>query len=132
MEPRVSVITLGVGNLETATRFYEQGLGLKRSPASNPLIVYYEFRGFWLALFPLDQMAIDKQLPEEQLGKGAVTLAHHVARREAVDAILRQAVEAGGRLHKPAHETDWGGYAGYFADPDGHLWEVAWDEQLPI
>ncbi|GAB7080246.1 VOC family protein [Megalodesulfovibrio paquesii] len=130
MQPRISMITLGVTDLERATRFYEEGLGLPRLPFAGA-ISFFSLNGTWLALFDRDELAADAGVPPPApLVPGrcsGVTLSHNVASKEEADAVLAQAVAVGAMLIKPAQDTDWGGYSGYFADPDGHLWEVAWN-----
>lgn len=132
MQPRISMITLGVADLDRATRFYEEGLGLPRMPFEGQ-ISFFSLQGTWLALYDRAALAEDAQLPPGQArpldagGFSGVTLSHNVSSKEAADAVLARAVAAGARLVKPAQEVFWGGYSGYFADPDGHLWEVAWN-----
>lgn len=127
MEPRISIITLGVDDLPRAIRFYRDGLGLSTSAKDDADIAFFQTAGSRLALYPREELAKDVSgdLPSERIGFSAVTLAHVARTREEVDTILAQAVSAGGSLAKPAQEVFWGGYSGYFADPDGHLWEVA-------
>jgi len=126
VKPKISVITLGVDDLERATRFYQDGLGFPRFAFEGDSIAFYELDGTWLALCPRQALAEDIGLPPTPAaGFSGVTLAHNVASRPEVDAVLDQAVAAGARLIKPAPEVFWGGYSGYFQDPDGHYWEVA-------
>jgi uncharacterized protein len=131
MKPKISVITLGVSDLERSTAFYGKGLGL---PAHGdfPGIVFFKLSGTWLALFPRDELAADAQVSGEGIRFRGFTLAHNVASREEVDNVLRQAEEAGATIQKPARDTEWGGYSGYFADPDGFLWEVAWNPHFDL
>lgn len=131
MEPRISIITLGVGDLERSRRFYEEGLGLPRRQVGSDGVVFLELKGMLLSLFPREDLAHDATVDAEGAGFRAFTLAHNVATREEVDATLRQAAAAGGRIVKPAQDAFWGGYTGYFADPDGFLWEVAWNPFMP-
>ena len=128
MEPRISLVTLGVRDLERSLRFYRDGLGLPTTWGTDKGVVFFQTRGTCLALYPLGDMARDAGLHagDERPRFTGVTLAHNVRAREDVDRVLRQAEAAGAKVVKPAHDTFWGGYAGYFADPDGHLWEVAW------
>ena len=126
MKPRISVITLGVKDLEASTRFYEQGMGLPRMDY-NGGITFFQLSGSWLALYPWDALAEDALVPPAGTGFRGVTLAHNVAGKEEVRSVLDQAVQAGGKLIKPAQDVFWGGYSGYFADLDGHLWEVVWN-----
>jgi catechol 2,3-dioxygenase-like lactoylglutathione lyase family enzyme len=132
MQPRLSILTLGVRDLNRSIAFYRDGLGLSLSPQSNELIAYFPLRGLWLALFPIEILAIDTRIPLEEFGRSPITLAHHVEQRALVDQTLAEAVAAGGRITKAAADTDWGGYAGFFVDPDDHLWEVVWDPKLPV
>lgn len=124
MDPRISIITLCVADLARSIRFYREGLGLpmRKSP---PEIAFFETRGSWLALFPREELAKDAGVAAEGAGFRGFTLAHNVRSPEEADALVAQAVAAGATLVKPAHKTNWGGYSGYFADPDGFLWEVA-------
>ncbi len=127
MEPRISIITLGVADLARSVQFYQEGLGLPRREEGGPEIAFFETHGTWLALFPLEALAKDAGVPLGDGGSPTFTLAHNVRTREEVDQLLTHAVSVGARLIKPAQEASWGGYSGYFADPDGHLWEVAWN-----
>ena len=124
MEPRINIITLGVADLERAIRFYRDGLGL---PVSDqfPDAVFFQLRGLRLGLYPRDLLAKDANVPAEGTGFAGITLAHNVATRDEVQGVLDEAVAAGGRVVQPPRVADWGGYSGYFSDPDGHLWEVA-------
>ncbi|WP_225072122.1 VOC family protein [Desulfuromonas sp. CSMB_57] len=124
MQPRISMITLGVRNLATAIRFYEQGLGLPRME-SPPEVAFFTLNGSWLGLYGREALAEDAGVSPAGSGFCGFSLAHNVDSETAVDEILALAVAAGGRLIKPAQKTFWGGYSGYFADPEGYLWEVA-------
>lgn len=124
MQPRISMITLGVRDLEVAIGFYEKGLGLPRME-SPPEVAFFTLDGTWLGLYGREALAEDATVSAEGAGFAGVALAHNVASEAEVDAVLAQAVAAGARLVKPGQEAFWGGYSGYFADPDGHLWEVA-------
>ena len=130
MEPRVSFITLGVGDLERATRFYRDVLGLPQK-ATPPTVAFFEMGKTWLSLYPLTDLAADAGVPAAGSGFPGFALAHNVRSVEEVDALLGHAAAGGGTLVKPGHQTDWGGYAGYFSDPDGFLWEVAWNPKFP-
>ncbi len=128
MEPRISIITLGVKDLPRARHFYEHGLGWSVSSVSNENIVFMKIVGTILALYPADYLAEDANVEgAPSQGFRQFTLAHNVRERHQVAEILQQAVKAGGKITKPAQDTPWGGYSGYFADPDGYLWEVAWN-----
>ena len=127
MEPRISIITLGVRDLPRSVRFYRDGLGLPLRDEDTESIAFFQTSGTWLALYPQDALADDVGIPSDGTGFSGVTLAHNVRSTSEVDELLRVAVEAGATLVKPAEDVFWGGYSGYFADPDGHLWEVAWN-----
>jgi catechol 2,3-dioxygenase-like lactoylglutathione lyase family enzyme len=126
MKPRINIITLGVRDLEHAIEFYEQGLRLPRMPFEGN-IAFFELNGTWLALYPWNALAEDAEVNAEGKGFRGVTLAQVVHTREEVDKVLRQAAHAGARIIKPAQDVFWGGYSGYFSDPEGHIWEVAWN-----
>jgi len=126
MQPRITIITLGVSDLDAAIHFYRDGLGWPLSSASVGDIALFHFvNGLVLALYPRSLLAADACL-EDKGGFGGVTLAQNVESAMEVDACLSDAVRAGGRLIKQASQTEWGGYSGYFADPDGHPWEIAY------
>lgn len=124
MKPRISMITLGVRNLAESVRFYEQGLGFPKMD-SPPEVAFFTLNGSWLGLYGRDDLAADAGVSSEGGGFGGFALAHNVSSEEEVDQVIAQAVAAGGTLVKKAEAVFWGGYRGYFADPDGHLWEVA-------
>ena len=136
MEPRISIITLGVSDLKRSTEFYRDGLGFPVHEAGGDEITFFAMNDIMLALYSRDDLADDANMPEQkgspQPAMHGFTVAHNVASREEVDAVLRLAESAGARIAKPAHETFWGGYGGYFADPDGFLWEVATGAGLPV
>lgn len=124
MEQRLNLITLGVADLARARRFYEEGLGW--TPAQEEeSIVFYKLGGLILGLFPREALREDAHQGQDW-GQGGFTLAQNVAERATVDAIMARAVAAGATMQKKAEDTPWGGYSGYVADPDGHLWEIAW------
>ncbi len=131
MEPRVSIITLGVANLARSRAFYE-ALGFHASSASQGDIVFFQAGGLGIALYPRAALAEDANVAEAGSGFRGLTIAHNVRAKEEVGAVLAEAQAAGGRMVKPAQDVFWGGHSGYFADPDGHLWEVAWNPHLPI
>lgn len=128
MEPRITIITLGVRDMPTAIRFYRDGLGWPTEAGDDAGWALFATVGTRLSLFPYEALAADvsPDLSTERPAFAGITLAHNVRTREEVDEVLREAVAAGGTLVKEAQEADWGGYSGYFADPDGYLWEVAY------
>ena len=136
MTPRVSLITLGVDDLERAVQFYRDGLGLPTKGVVGKefeygAVAFFEMQpGLMLALWPRASLAHDVQLPQGPRSATEFALAHNVADRSEVDQLMQQACAGGGRVIKPPQDTFWGGYAGYFQDPDGHLWEIAWNPQL--
>lgn len=136
MKPRITVITLGVDDLERALRFYRDGLGMPTEGVvgtefEHGAVAFFPLQGgVTLALWPRASIAHDADLPAGGPSPTDFTLAHNVASRAEVDAVMEQARRAGAAIVKPAGETFWGGYAGYFQDPDGHLWEVAWNPAL--
>lgn len=130
MEPRISVVTLGVSDLERATRFYEEVLRLPRLQ-SPPTISFFELGKTWLALYPRELLAADAGVAAEGSGFAGFALAHNVRSEMEVDQLLEEAAASGGRIVKLAQHAEWGGYSGYFADPDGFLWEVAWNPHFP-
>lgn len=131
MEPRLSLVTLGVADVARARAFYER-LGFKASAASNANVTFFEAGGVVLGLFGRSALASDAGVADSAPGFSGVSLAHNVASEAAADAVLAEAVAAGARLVKPAQKVFWGGYSGYFADPDGHLWEVAYNPFAPL
>ena len=131
MEPRITLITLGVSDLDRSIRFYRDGLGLPRRDGPEG-IAFFETRGTWLSLYSRESLAEDATVSPQGSGFRGFTLAHNVASTEEVDRTLQQAVDAGATLTKPARKASWGGYSGYFADPDGFLWEVAWNPHFTV
>ena len=126
MKPRISLITLGVENLSDSIRFYEKGLGLPRMSFEGE-VAFFKLSGTWLGLYPRQALAEDALVDAAGEGFRGVTLAHNVASKQEVDEVMAQAAAAGATIHKKAQDVFWGGYSGYFSDPDGHLWEVAWN-----
>ncbi|HRP98719.1 MAG TPA: VOC family protein [Rhodocyclaceae bacterium] len=138
MKPRITMITLGVDDLERALRFYRDGLGLASdgivgAEFEHGAVAFFDLQaGVKLALWPRASIAHDTGLPRGSPSATEFTLGHNVASRDQVDALMALAAKAGAVIVKPAHDTFWGGYAGYFQDPDGHLWEVVWNPQLEV
>jgi uncharacterized protein len=124
VNPRISMITLGVRDLAAAIAFYEQGLGFPRME-SPPEVAFFPLNGTWLGLYGREALAEDAMVSAEGEGFESFALAHNVGSEKEVDEVVSQAVGAGATLVKKPRKTSWGGYSGYFKDPDGHLWEVA-------
>ena len=138
MKPQLSVLTLGVDDLDRALRFYRDGLGLETKGIvgqefeHGPVVFFELHGGLRLALWPRQSIARDSGLEEGPKSSTEVTLGHNVATRADVDILLARAERSGARIVKHAADTFWGGYGGYFCDPDGHLWEVVWNPQLIV
>jgi len=136
MQPRITFITLAVDDLEQAVSFYRDGLGwdtkgITGTEFENGAVAFFNLQNnLKLALWPRKSLAVDCGLPVQPRSATEFSLAHNVGSRDAVDAVLLQARKAGARIVKPAQPTFYGGYAGYFQDPDGHLWEVAYNPAL--
>ena len=130
MEQRVSLITLGVRDLPRAARFYD-ALGWSRAKGPEG-IVAYDLIGQTLGLYPLADLARDMGVSPDSLGHGAATLAHNLREAGEVADLLERAEAAGARILRAAYDTDWGGRVGYFADPDGHVWEIAHNPFSPL
>jgi catechol 2,3-dioxygenase-like lactoylglutathione lyase family enzyme len=131
MDQRISILTLGVGNLPRSRSFFER-LGWRASSASSEAIVFFEAGGMALALYPRAELAKDANLAAEGQGFSGITIAYNARTRAEVDTVLAQAEAAGARILKPAQEAFWGGYSGYFADPDNFAWEVAFNPHFQI
>ena len=131
MEQRISIVTLGVANLERSRRFYER-LGWKRSVASNESIIFFQTGGMALALYSRDELAKDANVAVEGQGFCGVTIAYNARTRDEVDSLMTEALTAGAKILKSAEEASWGGYSGYFSDPDNFPWEVAWNPFFEI
>src|SRR5271170_3717102 len=131
MEPRISLITLGVADLQRSREFYER-LGWKRAMRAAEGIVFFQAGGMVLALYPRRGLAADAAVSPDGAGFRGIALAYNTRSREEVDAVLAEAEAAGATVLRSARAASWGGYSGYFADPDGFPWEVAWNPGFPI
>ena len=131
MKQRLSLITLGVSDLAASRRFYET-LGWTASAASQGDIVFFQMNGLALALYPRDALAADAQVENAEGSFSGVTLAHNLTSEPEVDRVFGAAVKAGARPLKPPQRAFWGGYSSYFADPDGHVWEIAYNPHFPL
>lgn len=125
MRQKLTLVTLGVRDLKKSISFFEDGLGWKRSSASQEGVAFFQLNGMVLSLFGRKDLAADANVPEEGSGFPAFTLALNAKDRAEVDSVLEQAAKAGAEIVKPAEEVFWGGYSGYFRDPEGFLFEVA-------
>ncbi|MDB6124657.1 MAG: Glyoxalase/bleomycin resistance protein/dioxygenase [Pedosphaera sp.] len=134
MEPRISLITLGVTDLPRAIRFYRDGLGFPTKAKDDADIAFFNTTGTKFGLYPLDKLAedISPSTPTTRSQFSGITLSHNVRQKEEVAQVLALAESAGGRILKPAQDVFWGGHCGYFVDPDGHHWEVAWNPHFPL
>lgn len=138
MKPRITVITIGVDDLEQSLQFYRDGLGLPTEGIvgeefEHGAVAFFDLQeGLKLAIWPRESIAQDTGITEREPNPGEFTLGHNVSSGAEVDEVMQQAENAGARIVKQAQDTFWGGYAGYFQDPDDHLWEVVWNpEMLP-
>lgn len=131
MEPRLSFVTLGVADVGKARKFYE-ALGFRASAASKAEVAFFDLGGIVLSLFGREALADDAHVPASKPGFSGISLAHNVNSEAEVDQVLNEAVSAGAKLLKPGQKVFWGGYSGYFADPDGHLWEVAYNPFMAL
>ena len=133
MKARITLITLGVDDLERSLRFYRDGLGLKSEGIvgkqfEHGAVAFFDLQaGLKLALWPRKSLAHDTSLPVGNPSATDLSIGHNVSSKAEVDTVMEQARKAGAVIVKPAHDTFWGGYSGYFQDPDQHLWEVAWN-----
>lgn len=138
MKPRITLLTLGVDDLEKSLQFYRVGLGLPTQGIVGEefeygAVVFFDLQnGLKLALWPRKSIARDSAIPLQPPSATEFTIGHNVGGKAEVDAVMQQAEKAGARVVKPAGDTFWGGYAGYFQDPDGHLWEIAWNPHMEI
>ena len=124
MQPRISMITLGVSDLEKSIAFYEKGLGFPRME-SPPTVAFFTLNGTWLGLYGKEALAEDATVSADGSGFNSFSLAHNLESEAEVDDVFKQAVAAGATPVKQPQKVFWGGYSGYFKDPDGHLWEIA-------
>ncbi len=131
MDQRLSIVTLGVSDLARSRKFYE-ALGWRAANVKSDAIVFFQLGGIALALFGRADLAKDAGIADSAPGFSGISLAHNVRDKAEADAVIAHAVKSGGWLVKKAQDVFWGGYSGYFADPDGHLWEVAWNPFFPL
>jgi uncharacterized protein len=131
MDQRLSLVTLGVDDMKKSRAFYE-ALGWQASAQSNDDVTFFQAGGMILGLYGRAALAEDAKIDDSKPGFSGVALAYNGRDKAEVDAVLAEAVAAGATLIKAAEDVFWGGYSGYFADPDGHLWEVAWNPFFPI
>ncbi|MCD8139486.1 MAG: VOC family protein [Planctomycetaceae bacterium] len=131
MEPRISIVTLGVQVLERSRQFYKEAFGWEPASAQET-ISFYQLGGLVLALYPHNLLAADANAEPEQSGFRGITLAYNVREKTEVAQVMAIAEAAGATIVKPAADTDWGGHGGYLADPDGHLWEIAYNPFFPL
>lgn len=124
MDSRISMVTLGVSDLEKSIEFYEKGLGFPRMK-SEPGIAFFTLRGTWLGLYPREALAEDANISSDGSGFSGITFSHNVDSEEEVDLVLQQALDAGAIRVKAPQKVFWGGYSGYFKDRDNYLWEIA-------
>jgi catechol 2,3-dioxygenase-like lactoylglutathione lyase family enzyme len=127
MRPKLSLVTLGVQDFERSLQFYREGLGWQPSSASQDDVAFFPLGGVVLALYPREKLAEDAQVNPAGSGFSGITLAYNTKSQEEVDEVLHTVERLGAKIIKKAQKVFWGGYSGYFADPDGHLWEVAWN-----
>ncbi|MBI5776360.1 MAG: VOC family protein [Nitrospirae bacterium] len=138
MKPRITVITLGVDDLEKSLAFYRDGLGLPTEGIigkefEHGAVAFFDLQaGVKLAIWPRENIAWDANIPKTAHSPTECTIGHNVDSTEEVDAVMAQAKRAGAKIIKPAGKTFWGGYAGYFQDPDGHLWEIVWNPDMKL
>jgi uncharacterized protein len=138
MRPRIKILTLGVDSLERSLAFYRDGLGLKTKGITGQefehgAVVFFEMNDdLILALWPTSSLSKDAKIPELRARLGAVSIGHNVNSKSEVEAVVKQAEDAGAVVTSRPADTFWGGYSAYFHDPDGHLWEVAWNPQWTV
>jgi catechol 2,3-dioxygenase-like lactoylglutathione lyase family enzyme len=131
MEQRISLITLGVRDFAASLAFYQR-LGWRKAPIEADGVAFFQAGGMLFSLYPREELASDAQVPAEGTGFRGFSLAYNTRTKPEVDLVLAQAESAGAKIVKPAQDAFWGGYSGYFADPDGFLWEVAWNPGFEI
>lgn len=128
MKSKISLITLGVVDLERSLHFYRDGLGFKpHNYKEKDDVVFFEMEGTWLSLFPKTKLAMDAKVSQNGSGFTGITLAHNVKSKKEVNKVFESAILVGAKPIKKPQDVFWGGYSGYFADPDGYLWEVAYN-----
>ncbi len=132
MTPRINIVTLGVSDIASATDFYEKLGFVKSEQASNPNVTFFKGAGCVLGLFGKEPLIEDGCLQDHWTGQGGMSLAQNLESEETVDSFIALAEKSGAKILKPAAKTFWGGYSGYFADPDGHVWEIAHNPFFPI
>ena len=132
MKPYISMITLGVSNIADSVRFYEQGLGFPRFDFPSDDVAFFNLNGTWLGLYGREALAEDAGIHNDGQGFDGVSLSHNLASEAEVDEVFQQAIHAGATAVKQPQKVFWGGYSGYFKDPDGHLWEVAFNPHFWI
>lgn len=138
MRPRIKVITLAVSDLERSLAFYRDGMGLATqgivgTEFEDGAVVFFNMNDdLILALYPKAALAKDAKVSVSPPSPAACSIGHIVKSKEEVDAVMKQAEKAGARVTDPPHDRFWGGYSGYFQDPDGHLWEIAWNPQWRV
>ncbi|MED1796418.1 VOC family protein [Brevibacillus nitrificans] len=133
MKPRISVLTLGVDDLERSLKFYRDGLGLPTegiigTEFEHGAVAFFDLQaGVKLAIWNRKDLAYETKVPLGAVSPTELTIGHNVGSKEEVDQVMEEAKKAGARITDPAHDTFWGGYSGHFQDPDGHLWEIVWN-----
>jgi catechol 2,3-dioxygenase-like lactoylglutathione lyase family enzyme len=138
MKPRIKVLTLAVSDLERSLAFYRDGMGLPTkgiigTEFEDGAAVFFDMNDdLILALYPKRSLAKDAKVPVTPASPAELSIGHIVKSKQEVDAVMKQAEKAGARITDPAHDRFWGGYSGYFEDPDGHLWEIAWNPQWQV
>jgi len=138
MKPRITVLTIGVNDLKKSLKFYRDGLGLKTEGIIGEefeygAVVFFDLKnGMKLALYPRKSLAKDAGIKRTPASATEFSIGHNVNSKKEVNSVMAQAKKAGAKIIKPAQKTFWGGYAGYFSDPDGHLWEIVWNPEWKI